>query len=89
MKFKTLDALAAISAIPPLAENDPSLRSRLLLLDIESDNRESDAKAMTPEQIRARGWEYWRKIYTSGSEALLEGMHRGYPDMGLFSLRNT
>lgn len=46
------------------------------------DRRESDAKIMTPEQIRARGWEYWQKIYTSGSQALLDGMHRGYPDMG-------
>ena len=37
---------------------------------------------MSPEEIRARGWEYWQKIYTSGSQALLDGMHRGYPDMG-------
>ena len=37
---------------------------------------------MTPEQIRARGWDYWQKIYTSKAEALLADMHRGYPDMG-------
>lgn len=46
-------------------------------------NRESDAKIMTPEEIRARGWEYWQKIYTSRSEDVLDGMRRGYPDMGL------
>jgi hypothetical protein len=37
---------------------------------------------MTPDQIRARGWAYWQKIYTSGSQGLLDGMHRAYPDMG-------
>jgi hypothetical protein len=47
-----------------------------------SNVRESDAKVMTPDQIRARGWAYWQKIYTSGSQGLLDGMHRGYPDMG-------
>lgn len=37
---------------------------------------------MTADQIRARGWAYWQKIYTSGSQGLLDGMHRAYPDMG-------
>lgn len=47
-----------------------------------SNVRESDAKLMSPDQIRARGWEYWQRIYTSGSQALLDEIHRGYPDMG-------
>jgi hypothetical protein len=68
--------------IQPLAEDDPSPRSRSGLILSPVNDRESDARIMTPEQIRARGWEYWQKIYTSGSEALLDGMHRGYPDMG-------
>ena len=50
-----------------------------------SNDRESDAKVMSPDQIRARGWEYWQKIYTSGSQNLLDGIRRGYPDMGSFS----
>ena len=40
---------------------------------------------MSPGQIRARGWEYWQKIYTSGSQALLDEIRRGYPDMGEYS----
>ena len=68
--------------VQPLAEDDPSPRSRSDPILSRVNGRESDAKEMTPEQIRARGWEYWQKIYTSGSEALLDGMHRGYPDMG-------
>jgi len=38
---------------------------------------------MTPDQIRARGWAYWQRIYTGGSQNLLDSMYRAYPDMGL------
>jgi len=37
---------------------------------------------MTPDQIRARGWAYWQRVYSGGSQNLLDGMHRAYPDMG-------
>ena len=51
-------------------------------LDNVSDIRETDGRIMTPNQIRARGWEYWQKIYTSGSQTLLDNIRHGYPDMG-------
>jgi hypothetical protein len=50
-----------------------------------SNDRESDAQVMSPDEILARGLEYWQKIYTSGSQNLLDDIYRGYPDMGSFS----